>query len=287
MLASSFALQRCSQHQLSSGDLRHGRPLRLISLGIAWFYIALIVESSFIPITDVIMEHRVYLPSAGFFIALAAVAQLASLKFQNGVRYKYFALTAVCLFFSLMTIERNRLWSDDVRFWQDAVEKSPRKGRVLSQLGCAYLNHGKPELAIPLFVNALKLDPKLSNTWMLLGSSLNGVNIYQGRFTSGKECLTPTGGVDYRWYSRLDSIELNNMGLANEFIGQPEEALTWYIQSVNMYPDFDLAWFNLGLLSVRFGHKGQSDDALLKLKSLNHGLADKLADHMRTGASRP
>ncbi len=43
---------------------------RLISFGIFWFFITLSVESSIIPIRDVIFEHRVYLPSVGFFMFL-------------------------------------------------------------------------------------------------------------------------------------------------------------------------------------------------------------------------
>jgi hypothetical protein len=38
---------------------------RLAAFGIFWFFLALSVESSFIPIVDVIFEHRVYLPSVG------------------------------------------------------------------------------------------------------------------------------------------------------------------------------------------------------------------------------
>jgi len=50
---------------------------RLISFGIFWFFITLSVESSIIPIRDVIFEHRVYLPSVGFVIFLtAAVHQM-------------------------------------------------------------------------------------------------------------------------------------------------------------------------------------------------------------------
>ena len=43
--------------------------LRLIAFGIFWFFITLSVESTIIPIKDVIFEHRLYLPSVGFFIA--------------------------------------------------------------------------------------------------------------------------------------------------------------------------------------------------------------------------
>ena len=43
----------------------HGR---LIAFFILWFFIILSPTSSFIPIIDVIFEHRLYLPSVGFFV---------------------------------------------------------------------------------------------------------------------------------------------------------------------------------------------------------------------------
>ena len=44
----------------------------LIPFGVAWFYITLTPTQSFVPILDVIFEHRLYLPSIGFFIAFIA-----------------------------------------------------------------------------------------------------------------------------------------------------------------------------------------------------------------------
>lgn len=47
-------------------------PARLVlSFFILWFYIILSPTSSFIPIIDVIFEHRLYLPSLGFFVVFA------------------------------------------------------------------------------------------------------------------------------------------------------------------------------------------------------------------------
>ncbi len=44
----------------------------LIPFGVAWFYITLSPVQSFVPILDVIFEHRLYLPSIGFFLAFIA-----------------------------------------------------------------------------------------------------------------------------------------------------------------------------------------------------------------------
>jgi protein O-mannosyl-transferase len=44
----------------------------LVPFGVAWFYIGLSPVQSFVPIVDVIFEHRVYMPSIGFIIVFVA-----------------------------------------------------------------------------------------------------------------------------------------------------------------------------------------------------------------------
>ena len=56
------------------------RELRLVAFGIFWFFIAHLVESSIIPLTITIQEHRMYLPSIGLFLAFSTAACLYSEK---------------------------------------------------------------------------------------------------------------------------------------------------------------------------------------------------------------
>jgi hypothetical protein len=44
----------------------------LVPFGVAWFYIGLSPTQSFVPVMDVIFEHRIYMPSIGFFLAFVA-----------------------------------------------------------------------------------------------------------------------------------------------------------------------------------------------------------------------
>lgn len=50
---------------------------RLIAFFIFWFFIILSPTSSFIPIIDVIYEHRLYLPSLGFFTVFVILADMS------------------------------------------------------------------------------------------------------------------------------------------------------------------------------------------------------------------
>jgi hypothetical protein len=45
----------------------------LVPFGVAWFYITLSPVQSIVPVSDVIFEHRLYLPSVGFFLAFVVL----------------------------------------------------------------------------------------------------------------------------------------------------------------------------------------------------------------------
>jgi tetratricopeptide (TPR) repeat protein len=273
-----------SKHKKLSTDLNHRHLMLLTCIGIAWFYIALSVESSFIPITDVIMEHRVYLPSAGFFIAISAIVQLLACRFKVIFRYQWLVLMAVCLLLTIMTIKRNHIWRDDLIFWQYEATLSPKSGRVLANLGLEYLERDNYEQALRLLVDAVRLEPNLDGAWTMIDNALHGLGRYQGRFKLNDEYLTPEGDIDYRYYNQFYSNEFNNVGLANEFIGQPQEAFKWYKKSLALNPDFDLALFNIGLLSTRLGIAGNTELAITRLKSINQGLAAKLESETKKTA---
>ena len=152
---------------------------RLIGFGILWFFITLSVESSIIPIVDVIFEHRIYLPSAGFFIAVTAgvcllvnrlamrdakgteqgakdSTQSAESKAFGPLRFfkdpKPYAIGS--LLFALLivvlasaTVMRNAVWRSEAGLWEDVVKKSPRKARGLHTLTGIYLRTGRIEEA--------------------------------------------------------------------------------------------------------------------------------------------
>lgn len=49
---------------------------KLIPFAVAWFYIGISPTQSFVPVVDVIFEHRVYMPSIGFFVAFIVAYEM-------------------------------------------------------------------------------------------------------------------------------------------------------------------------------------------------------------------
>jgi hypothetical protein len=121
---------------------RPGRPpldpaFRVVAFGIGWFFLTLSVESSLIPIVDVIYEHRAYLPSAGLFAAAATLLGLLVLRVApDGVgRITVLAGVALALLLGSLSLQRNAVWATAVGLWSDTVAKSPGKFRPHLNLG--------------------------------------------------------------------------------------------------------------------------------------------------------
>ena len=147
---------------------------RIIAFGIFWFFITLSVESSFIPIVDVIFEHRVYLPSTGFFIALTTGIFLLLNKFGQRKLHRIGVaiIVTVIIMFSVLTYSRNNIWSSEIALWQDNVEKSPQKARPQNNLGNALHEQDRTEEAKEHYLQALRINPESEEAHNNLAISL-------------------------------------------------------------------------------------------------------------------
>lgn len=152
---------------LSEGSLEY----RLFSLGVAWFFITLTVESSIIPIKDLIFEHRVYLPSIGFIMGTVALIVKLTRKSLPRIRdlYKFIVITALIVTpLSLATYLRNEIWTDELLFWDDVVKKSPNKAIGYNNRGNAYGKLKKFDLALrdlEKTISYFPRDPGKKLTW--------------------------------------------------------------------------------------------------------------------------
>ncbi|MDQ6707055.1 MAG: tetratricopeptide repeat protein [Acidobacteriota bacterium] len=117
------------------------------------FLISLILfapTSSFVPIADVFVERRLYLPFLGL---LLIVIELLS-RVQWDRKTLAIVLASICLTMGFLTYRRNGTWSSALALERDAVEKSPRSARAHEQLGFAYFFEGRCAEAITEYAMA-------------------------------------------------------------------------------------------------------------------------------------
>jgi len=137
--------------------MRQSRKRPILTLGVFWFFIALSVESTIIPL-DPVFEHRLYVPLFGFVVLL--------LEGLQKIRSKALRKTLlVCILFamSILTWNRNQLWADPIAFWEDNVQKAPHGFRPKVALAREILASSDETIldrAQPLLQKAIELYPQ-------------------------------------------------------------------------------------------------------------------------------
>jgi Tfp pilus assembly protein PilF len=221
---------------------------RLIAFGILWFFITLSVESSVIPIADVIFEHRVYLPSVGFFTAIATGVFLVAARLKRE-KSMIPIIVVIILALSVTTFARNNTWRDDVSIWEDIVKKSPNKARPHNNLGVVYRQEGRLDEAMKEYQIAVRLNPSYADAHINLGV------IYQ------KQGLLDEAMKEYQIAVSLNpknAVVHNNRGIIYGRQGRLDEAMREFQAAVRINPDYADAHSNLG---VAYQQKGRLDEA--------------------------
>jgi len=230
-------------------------PGVLVFFGFAWFFVTLSVESSVIPIRDVIFEHRMYLPSAGAAIAFgtALLLLVERIRWSASPALKVVvALLVTAGPLSVAAHARNRVWKDEVTLWTDVVAKSPTKGRPLANLAVAYTDRGRVDEAIALLYRAIALEPGLAKSHNNLGAAFKAKGQLDDAAREYREAIrlaprlaeahTNLGVILLTQGRAADAVEeirhaldltpraeiVFNLGLALEAAGRGAEALVYY-----------------------------------------------------------
>ena len=227
---------------------------RLISFGIFWFFITLSVESSIIPIVDVIFEHRVYLPSAGAFIAVTTTVFWAAEALKRrwnrvgGVVIATFLIVVVVL--TGTTYARNTVWQDDIRLWEDVVSKSPNKARAYYSLGYAYKKRMQIDRAIAMYARTINLDI----TYFEAYNNLANIFLDIGKYDKSLEFFNLAIAIN----PNSDGI-YNNRGRLFLTISQYDKAIEDFTRAITINPDNARYFINRG---CTYSNKGQFKNAI-------------------------
>jgi tetratricopeptide (TPR) repeat protein len=115
------------------------RRFPLASYGFLLFVILLAPTSSFIPIRDVFVERRLYLPFLGLLLILLEPLR----RLRMPPRTLALILACFCLIPAYMTWRRAAVWTSVTRLWEDSVATAPGKLRPHVGLGNAYMHDNR------------------------------------------------------------------------------------------------------------------------------------------------
>jgi Tfp pilus assembly protein PilF len=207
----------------------------IVSFAIFWFYLALSLESSIIPIRDVIFEHRLYLAVFGFGFAISYLAfYLLSAK---NAKYPIIILSLLTMVYIGTSLKRNMVWKNPFTLWSDSVEKDPKRERAWYWLATYYNTEKDSENALKCYDTSIKCNP---------GFPL----AYNGRANLKKETGDLTGAIkDYDMAIKLDPKYVTafyNRGITNAALNNFDLAIEDYNRSISMGNKTSAIYYNRG-----------------------------------------
>jgi len=155
----------------------------IITVFTFWFFLTLLPEQSFLPLSEPINGYRPYLAYAGLSVAIPHLVHVGWLALMRiDARYRIVAETRRRLqtMFSVATIilmitlafwtsHRNRDWRDERTLWSDVARKDPSNPRAQLSLGLEFLQDGNYSNAQKMFEKAIALAPKNGYAHLLRG----------------------------------------------------------------------------------------------------------------------
>jgi Tfp pilus assembly protein PilF len=251
---------------------------QMISFGLLWTALCLLIESSFIPL-ELVFEHRFYMPSIGFVLAFLVTILWFLQKTKLKPCFLYGCLSILICTQIIGTYSRNRAWSDELSFAVDEAQKNPESVRVLTNLGYALINDNQSTLATMPLQKALAKDPDNILVLNNLYSIYSNYPYHDQKFAesyllkilqavrSGKVVRTDTEALNnlaqYLFLRKEynDSLLLlnyvvkfyygpgpfQNIGLCYLQLGQFEEAIKFLKLSLELEPDNPKAKFYCAL----------------------------------------
>jgi Tfp pilus assembly protein PilF len=201
-----------------------------------WFFGVLSVTSSVVPIVDLAMEHRMYLPLAAV-IALVVLGGYAVVCWIGergrwlGAILKGAGLIGVGIVvagFIHRTTLRNMDYHDPYVLWRKVADLRGWQPRAQLQMGMAYLYKGMATQSIPYFEKVISMVPRhpvgyqyLAGAHAMLGSHTKSIDLYRQAVALGAK----------------DARTQVNIASQHETQGRLELAVEHYRNAVRIEPN--------------------------------------------------
>lgn len=252
---------------------------KLIPFCVLWFFGQLVVESSVLGL-EMAYEHRIYLPSWGFFLLVAlGIHWIISIVSANMTLVKptimkwgtIGLLTVILCSISIAwTHDRNAVWADEIALWRDIVAKSPGKPRPKVNLGYLLvidteklmnesqsaktqaefqkyeaqkmLNLSEAE---KLYHDALEIDPKSVYAMVNMGH----LYLMREEYPRALDIFRKAELINPN-----DAVLQFNLGVTYSSLDQKDEAKRHYEKALKAKPNYYEALNNLGILEINDGN---------------------------------
>lgn len=289
------------------------RP-RLGFVGV-WFFLILAPTSSIMPIADLAVERRMYLPLAAV-IVLVVLAGHGCLELWArrapihlpGIELGIVALLAAVLGWT--TIRRNEVYASEETVWRDVTAKAPENYRGHNNLAEILQKKGENQEAVSHFEKALALQPRSPDVLRNLGTALEregrtaeAIGYYRRALEVRPEfapALTDLGTIELKQGKTAKAGELfvralksspeypqahHGLGCVLIRQGKWEEAGEHFAIAIHIMPDYAEAYDNLGFVLCKQGQYAQAANCFIEVLQRNPGSIEmriKLTEALRS-----
>jgi tetratricopeptide (TPR) repeat protein len=233
----------------SAAAFRLRKSYPVISFGIVWFLVVLAPSSSVVLLREGMAEHRVYLASAGIFIAVAAsMSRWLERDPGPSLLVRRALAGAVCVVLTMLcalTVMRNRVWSSPVALWTEASLHAEGMWEPHYALADSLREAGDCRAAVPEYRKVVTLQPAHRDAHTNLGI-----------------CLAQTGKLEEaeQAFGRVLEIDpafprgYTNLGALALVAGDTTRARDYYREAIAQDPGNVLARMQLASLYEKTFH---------------------------------
>ena len=265
----------------------------LFRFGLCFCLACYIPVSNIFPLINTVNDRYMYIPMAGFSIALAAfIAGNFRKKVFAGVSAGILILSVITVCFGTLTLRRNVVFDEGFSLYSDAVKIAPANVRVRYNLAVADMIHKNYQEAIKNFEIVRKVNPLYMRAEMLflvgMCHEMMGDPQKAKYFFSWSLAVTPSKEV-MNSYARIfagegdirdaaylynksigmgpDAESLNYLGIYCASASDYEKAAGYLKRAVELEPGYINAWANL----ARIAHDSKN-------RKLSYGISSMIKD---------
>jgi len=254
---------------------------RLWGFLLLWVPVALVIESSIIPL-EMVFEHRMYMPMAGL-AGMVALGLGITAQRKRGTFLRVSAGAAVVILACLMaTLQRVPEWRSHLTLNESALPHAPLSARVQSALALAYIESGRLDDGFKAAQKALQLDVSQPHAMEALAVVL----MDRGRLSEAERYFTRA----YSMYGENSESSLfNHWGELMVKLGRYHKALPLFMQAIERMPRVPAYYWNIALTYEHLKQCGKARahwERYLELES-DEGERQIVRDHLQEEHAAP
>ncbi|MDD3875022.1 MAG: tetratricopeptide repeat protein [Bacteroidales bacterium] len=207
--------------------------------GLLFFLINIGMVLHIVPILGrvVVADRYTYLAYFGLFFTWVVFFHYIYTRVSKSRIKKIFRVLAIVIFIllSYQTYTRNKVWENDMTFWNDAIDKNPNNHYAYFSIGLAYYENENYNKAISVYTKAIELYKEDSKYFSNRGATYVKLKEYEKAIDDLTKAI---------FLNTEDSYAFNNRGSAYFETGFFDKAIEDFKYALTLNPKYPEAYNN-------------------------------------------